>query len=63
MPLHMACMVGHRSTAEILLSQGAEVSARGDSGTPLELALLSKNEQLVDVIKGIVVVFLIFKKI
>lgn len=52
MPLHMACMVGHKSTAEVLLSQGADVTARSDSGTPLELAVLSKNEALVDVIKG-----------
>lgn len=48
----MACMVGHKSTAEVLLSQGADVTARSDSGTPLELAVLSKNEALVDVIKG-----------
>ena len=52
MPLHMACMVGHKSTAEILLSQGADVAARSDSGTPLDLASQSKSEALIDVIKG-----------
>lgn len=53
MPLHMACMVGHKSTAEILLSQGADVSARSDSGTPLELAAVAKSEALIEVLKGI----------
>lgn len=52
MPLHLACMVGHKSTAEILLSQGADLAAKSDSGMPLELAVLSKNEVLVEIIKG-----------
>ena len=50
-PLHVTAMVGHRSMAELLLANGAEVDATDDGhGTPLHAAALNGRHAVAELL-------------
>ena len=50
-PLFMAAGKGHKEIAELLLANGAEVSAKGDGGvTPLHIAPLGSHKEVAELL-------------
>ena len=51
-PLHYAAANGHKETAELLITKGADVNAKGeDGGTPLDGAISRKHTEIADILR------------
>jgi hypothetical protein len=50
-PLHMAAGDGRKEVAELLITKGADVNSKNDGGTPLDLANLTKQTEIIDILR------------
>src|SRR4051794_19537561 len=51
-PLHAACRVGDEGLVALLLQKGADITIRGENGTPLTIAKEEKHEQIVSALQS-----------
>lgn len=51
-PLHLAVRRGSLPCVELLLKHGADVNARANGKTPLDLAAVNKREKIAEVLRA-----------
>jgi ankyrin repeat protein len=44
-------LTGHKKVAKLLIAKGADVNAKIEDGTPLDLAIMNKQTELTDLLR------------